>query len=326
MSFLKKTIFEIKKILMEQFELHNSVIDGGEYDYPQLLYSTPAFLKANNHLPQKHFYFFNKSSNKYLAHLAASVDGDIAVSPLKAPFGGVEFEESLSAADLKNFIKAVENTLASDGVQEIRLHQPPENYQLQDTINDVLLELEYDIIQERDYHGIDIDGLPLSEKMVDMQKRRLKKCEKAGFIYKKYRKSELAGAFHQIDRWRTAADKRLSMTWADLHNSSKRNPKAYHAFGIENEHGLMIAGSIVVKVSDRVLYNFFPASYDAYNAYSPMVMLTNKIYEWGQDNGFVHLDLGTSYVHKNVNTGLRLFKERLGGKVYRAWSWRKKIS
>ena len=54
---------------MEQFELHNSVIDGGEYDYPQLLYSTPAFLKANNHLPQKHFYFFNKNSNKYLAHL-----------------------------------------------------------------------------------------------------------------------------------------------------------------------------------------------------------------------------------------------------------------
>ncbi|NVK85659.1 MAG: GNAT family N-acetyltransferase [Cytophagia bacterium] len=311
---------------MSQFELHESPENGVELSFEEFLYNQESFLKSNNDLPLKYFYCLDKKSGGYVAHIAFTIQDGVAVSPLKAPFGGVEVAERLTNEEIGVFLTLVEDALKSDGVLEIRIHQAPESYQKQEVLVEAMIDSGYEEIQERIYHGIDIDEIPLSEKMVDMQRRRLKKCAEAGFVFKKYSKSELAAAFEQIDRWRTAAEKPLSMTWADLHNSSKRNPKTYHAFGIENEHGLMIAGTIVVRVNDKVLYNFFPASYDVYNQYSPMVMLVNMVYAWGKGNGYTHLDLGTSYVHKNVNASLRVFKERLGGKPYSAWSWRKKLN
>lgn len=311
---------------MSRFELHESPENGVELNFEEFLYNQPSFLKSNNDFPQKHFYYFDKQANQYVAHIVFSIDGGLAMSPIKAPFGGIEIAKDLSSEEIGEFLKSVEQALQSEGIQEIRVHQAPENYQEQEILFEAMIDSGYEEIQERIYHGINIDQEPLSEKMVDMQRRRLRKCAEAGFVFKKYSKSELAAAFEQIDRWRTAAEKSLSMTWADLHNSSKRNPKTYHAFGIENEHGLMIAGTIVVRVNDKVLYNFSPASYDVYNQYSPMVMLVNMVYDWGKENGYTHLDLGTSYVHKNVNTSLRVFKERIGGKPYSAWSWRKKLN
>lgn len=310
---------------MEAFELHELLDESKTLVCKSWLYNSHSFLKTNNDLPKKHLYLFNKANDQYEAHLVVSVEGEAAMSPVKAPFGGIEWYENISSSALKWFLNGVENFLESEGVKELRVHQAPENYQRQDLVNELFLESGYDLIQERVYQGIDITDTPLSEQMADMQKRRIKKCQKAGFIFKKYTKNELSRAFEQIDRWRNAASKGLSMTWADLHNSSKRNPKAYMAFGVLNED-LMIAGSIVVDVGDGVLYNFFPASYDAYNSYSPMVMLVDGIYDWGRLNGYRHLDLGTSYVHKNVNTSLKLFKERLGAKTYHSWSWRKKLN
>jgi len=311
---------------MEQFELHESPLEGFEQVFECYLYNTPEFLKANNDLPQKHFYLMDKTAGKYLAHIAFNIENDLAVSPLKAPFGGVEFAEGIHDNALSKFLELLEKRLREQGVIEIRIHQAPDNYTSQETIDKLFHHSGFELIQERVYQGIDIDEIPLSEKMHEMQKRRLRKSERELFVFKKYPKNELAKAFMQIDRWRTMAEKSLSMTWADLHNSSKRNPKAYHAFGLENEHGLMIAGSIVVRVNENVLYHFFPAHYDAYNQFSPMVMLMNGIYDWGRKNGFKHLDLGTSYVHKKVNSNLRTFKERMGAKEYSARSWRKKLN
>lgn len=311
---------------MGQFELHESPTEGVKLNFDQFLYNSPPFLRTNNSLPQKHFYLFDSKSLTYRAHLAFSCDGELVVSPVKAPFGGIETDEQLTTNELMEFVRMVESSLARSGFKELRLHQAPDNYMQNSGVYRALEQLGYEILQERIYHGIDIDELPLSEKMESMQKRRLKKCKVAGFLFKKYPKKELAAAFEQIDRWRTAAEKSLSMTWVDLHNSSKRNPHAYHAFGLENEHGLMIAGAIVVSVNDKVIYNFFPAHYDAYNQYSPMVMLMDGIYEWARENGYRHYDLGTSYVHKKVNSSLRLFKERMGGKEYTAWSWRKSLN
>lgn len=311
---------------MGQFELHETPTAGVRLHFDQFLYNSPSFLRSNNSLLQKHFYLYDSKRLIYRAHLAFSCEAKLVMSPVKAPFGGIEADEQLTVSELKDFISMVESSLTQSGFSELRLHQAPENYMENGRLNQAFEQLGYEIIQERFYHGIDIDELPLSEKIEGMQKRRLKKCKEAGFPFKKYAKKELAAAFEQIDRWRNAAEKSLSMTWADLHDSSKRNPHAYHAFGVENEHGLMIAGAIVVRVNEQVIYNFFPAHYDAYNQFSPMVMLMDGIYEWARENGYKHYDLGTSYVHKKVNSSLKLFKERMGGKTYSAWSWRKSLN
>ena len=311
---------------MEQFELHESPLTQFELNFEQLLYNRPAFLNSNNDLPKRHFYLFDKKEEKYRAHVVFNINDKVAVSPLKAPFGGIEFDLSLGQSSLEFFLNEVEAALHREGVEELRIHQAPENYLPQDQINTAFEASGYEMIQERIYQGIDIDEIPLSEKIHEMQRRRLKKCEQEPFTFKKYSKGELPKVYNQINRYRYKAGKGLSMKWVDLHDSSVRNPSVYKAFGIENENGLIIAGTITVSVNAKVLYNFFPASYDAYNKYSPMVMLLDKVYDWAAANGYRHIDLGTSYVHKDLNTSLRDFKERMGGKEFNAKSWRKKLN
>lgn len=310
---------------MLKIELHTELIQDTEVNYSSFFYNSEGFLKANNPLEQQHFYAFDPEAKSYRAHIVFSLNDRVAVSPYRAPFGGLSCDPCFDGEALLSFIELCLNELAESGVEEVRIHQAPESYQDNRSIHAAYELLGFVQTEERVYQGIPIDEIPLVEKMVDMQQRRLRKCAKAGFQFKHYSKSELAAAFKQIDRWRSAAQKGLSMTWADLHDSSKRNPKNYHAFAVLDGR-VMIAGAIVVVVNEKVLYNFFPASYDAYNSYSPMVMLLNGIYDWGRASGFEHLDLGTSYLGKKVNTGLRTFKERIGGETYLAKSWRKRLN
>lgn len=299
-------------------------LNGHKEVYLPFVYNTPSFLKSNNNSIQKHFYGLDESDDKVKTHLAVSIRDGVAFSALRSPFGGVEVAEGMSAEVVDRFLSGVELQLKDLGVKEVCIHQNPESYQNTSIIDRAFIKNGFNTFQERVYHGIKINGAPLNEQMTDMQRRRLKKCERAGFEFRKVPKSDMVKVFEQIDRWRKRSSKPLSMTWADLENSKKRNPHTYMCFGIYDRD--LIAATIVVKVNDHVLYHFFPASDDQYNQYSPMVMLVNGIYRWGQENNFKLLDLGTSYIQSQVNRSLVNFKERLGGQESLALSWRKTLS
>ncbi len=308
-----------------QFEIHSSPEDNIKVDFNLFFYNTPGFLKTNCELQVEHYYLLDHSTKSYQAHIAFSLSEENALSHFKAPFGGLEVSDLISDEGLDYFTKQVLHRLREKNIYELRIHQPPENYQSNSHINSVFQFNGLELSQERVYHDVTIEQGSIKDKIAEMQQRRLRKCEKVGFEFKHFSETELESVFKQIDRWRTLAQKGLSMTWADLQKTSKENPKRYHSFGVM-DGDLLIAASIVILVNEKVLYHFFPASNDVYNKYSPMVMLISGIYEWGRENGFKHIDLGTSYIDGSINTSLRTFKERMGGEPYIAKSWRKRLN
>ena len=309
---------------MNKLSLLDVLPEGYEKKYQPFIYNSASFLEANSQLPQIHFYWVSEQSKQAYAHIAFNFESSTVYSPFKAPFGGIEVSSLLNEAELQDFLSNVENTLQNKQIDQVNIHQCPESYQKNDIAARVLKQQGYTMFRERVYHGIPINGVQLKEQMTSMQQRRLRKCEKAGFEFRKVPESDMAEVFKQIHHWRELNQKPLSLSWADFENSQNKNPNTYLCFGVYDKH--LIAATIVVKVNDQAIYHFFPASDERYNQYSPMVMLVNGIYEWGQVHDFKLLDLGTSYLQNEVNQSLVSFKERLGGRKSLALSWRKTLS
>lgn len=290
--------------------------------YLPLIYNSSSYLNSNNQLQQIHFF---QEGERVNAHLAVGIDGELAISPIKAPFGGVEFSPHLTSEALIEWMKEVEQRLLAQGVNQLNLHQPPQAYQNQEVLNKALESLDYEVIQEHHVHVIHVNELSLADRMHDMEQRRLSKALKAGCEFKAYGEKDFQGVYNEIRRWRNQSNKPLSMEWDDLFDAKQRNPHAYLAFGVELK-GRLIAATIAVKVNDQSLYHFFPASEELYKKYSPMVMLVNELYEWCKVNEIALLDLGTSYVKSQKKASLVQFKENLGAVPSVALSWRKTLS
>ena len=90
-------------------------------------------------------------------------------------------------------------------------------------------------------------------------------------------------------------------------------PNAYKAYAILL-NGELIAATIVVTVTDKVAYNFLPASNKKYNYLSPMAMLMICLYDHLRQSGFSNLDWGVTSIDGQIQQGLAVFKEAMGAK------------
>lgn len=295
---------------------------GYQEKYRPIIYNSKTFLASNNDLPQIHFYWVEKKAQMAYAHVAFSIEESEASSPLMAPFGGVEYDDDLSTADLCTFLIFVEKELKTKGVLYVNLSQPPQSYGSQENLNEVFIDLKYKIKSKRMFHGISITEKDSISKMSVMEQRRLKKCNKAGFEFKKLPSSKLSEVYNVIAKWRDLKEKPLSMAWNVMSHARKLNPGMYLPFGVYDDDKL-IAATIAIKVNSKVLYHFYPAHSADYNNYSPMVMLVDGLYTWCYGNQIELLDLGTSYVNNKINQSLVRFKKHLGGDESQAFVYRK---
>jgi GNAT acetyltransferase-like protein len=304
------------------FVLLNHLPKGYQEKYLPLVYNSKSFLASNNDLPQTHFYWVEKTKSSAYAHIAFSTEESEASSPLKAPFGGVEYADDLSAADLCTFLIFVEKELKTKSVKYLNISQAPESYRNQKKLNEVLIDLKYKVKTKRIFHGICITENDIISKMSVMEQRRLKKCIKADFKFKSLPKTKLSEVYNAIAIWRDLKEKPLSMEWKVLSHTRKSNPAMYLPFGVYDDDKL-IAATIAIQVNSKVLYHFYPAHSPEYNNFSPMVMLVEGLYNWCRTEQIELLDLGTSYVNNKMNQSLVRFKKHLGGEESKALIYRK---
>jgi hypothetical protein len=78
----------------------------------------------------------------------------------------------------------------------------------------------------------------------------------------------------------------------------------------------MIAGIIVFVANNVVLHAQYIASDDLYQEFRPLNAVIDEIIQWGCNNKFTFLNLGTSNTDggRGINTGLFRFKEGFGGR------------
>ncbi len=166
-----------------------------------------------------------------------------------------------------------------------------------------------------DYHDINYDLVvnkdPLSKRMVSGHRKKLAKCERAGFEAMELDENYI-GRVHTLlwdDRKRKG--RTLSMSYNDLVRQNSALPDTCKIFGVFSPFSKLISAAICFRIKPEVLY-IFAWGDTGPSEYAPTIMLASCIYEYCQDENIPILDAGISTERGVANPGLMTFKSNLG--------------
>ncbi|WP_323757693.1 GNAT family N-acetyltransferase [Roseivirga sp.] len=294
--------------------------------FSELLYTQPNFLVGNNLLPQIHFYLFDPVAVIGLGHIGFSLEEGTVFSAYRAPFGGFALADDLTSTEITFFIFEVLRKLKEQGVTSIQMKLAPYCY-FDNTLllKENLVYAGFDLEEKLEYQAIPINDQAFELGLASMEVRKLKKCQEAGFEFSRLPKHKLADVFDFVKNQRQEKGYEFSMEWPQMKLAQKVNPEAYIPFVVKDGERI-IAATVGILASDRVLYNFSPAHHSEYDPLSPNVLLTEGLYDFCRAEGLNYLDLGTSYLNGKINKGLWQFKSHLGGQSFFSYSFRKAVS
>jgi hypothetical protein len=135
----------------------------------------------------------------------------------------------------------------------------------------------------------------------------------------------LPWAYEFIARCRQERGQALSLSLERVQELFRVFPRQHLLFSVRKPGGEWAALTIAIQVSEKVLYNFYPASPLADNPLSPMVMLNESLHTYARASGLAVLDLGTSSLPTGPNVSLLQFKRHLGGISSPKLSWQKAL-
>lgn len=247
-----------------------------------------------------------------MAQVSFHLEGEKAMSPVRAPFGSFLFSNLLSPLILHDFVLACEGQLVRRGVRFVSVTDPPLYYRKSgELLQTILLNRQFHVSRAELSSGIRIDKTLFEEKIEAWEKRKLKLAREKGLTFRSIPLSELEDTYNFILRCRTQRGQTLSMTFEELKNTVNTFKKSFFLFGTFFQKELASA-SISIRVHPTILYNFYPAHLKKFDSISPVVLLIGGIYKFCESNQFNLLDLGTSSIDGRLNFSLLDFKLRLG--------------
>lgn len=311
---------------MESLTVLEQLPEAYKLKYVPLLYNQPAFLSASTALPQLHFYLADSKTRQVLAHIGFGREESEVLSPCRAPFGGVEHAPDLGRMVMLFFLQEVCRRLSLHNVRFVKIKTPPAFYLPEPgLVPESLTTLGFDEKARRKYHAIKVDNVPLADKMAQMERRRLKKAHKEQLTFRFASRQEFSSIYDFIRQQRETRSQSLSLGWQELKMVIRENEGCYF-FATVYRQGQLIAASLLVKASSHAIYSFYPAHDIAFNQLSPMVFLLDALYAWCREQSIRYIDLGTSYLGREVNRSLATFKEHMGGQEFVSASFRKALS
>ena len=283
-------------------------------DYPLsfegFLFNNPEQI-ANQGAGESHIFHFTQGEISK-GRIIVFIDGQSARSPVRAPFGSFEFDQSLKSEDVKKMIAAVDEFCLKQNLKDIRIVSYPHCYATAQSnlLTDAFKNSGYEIqITDLNFH---LDTAEIFEAgLHNSEKRRLKKCISQDFEFKATETPDISSLYNLIKASRDNKGYPVTMTEEELGKIFKKFPGKYVAFFLYDKSKL-IAASIGVKVTSEILYHFLPADHIAYKNYSPMVLLIKYIFEYCTQNGYKIFDLGIATAGGVPNEGLIRFKENIG--------------
>lgn len=144
----------------------------------------------------------------------------------------------------------------------------------------------------------------------DGARKKLAKCERAGFHSRPLERKEWARAHTLIAENRRRAERTLSVAYKSLCELETARPGTHRLFGTFDAER-MIAAAICVMVEPDITYIYAWGDAEK-NEYAPTVQLCECIYEEAAFSGCRLLDAGISTERGVPNPGLIRFKESLG--------------
>ncbi len=287
--------------------------EGYAQSYEGYLYNQEAFvqLQKGSKTVCRSFYALDTIQKVVIGKAHFFKEEPNYTSPFKAPFGSFDMGLQLTTGQINDFIQFVLEQLKEETIHEIRVLHPAAVYHPEHTeiVKESLLKAGFLVNAAIPNHHIWVDDQALAEKMHSMEKRRWRKCQQAGFVFKEEPLDALGEVYNFILLCRKEKGWSLSMTHEALQKAVSVFPEKYKLFSVYNGNE-RIAATVAILVNSRILYNFYPAALLSYQKYSPTVMLINGLYQYCQEKGVKILDLGTS-----ASDTLRRFKTHMGGEV-----------
>jgi hypothetical protein len=253
-------------------------------------------------------------TQRVVARCAFFIENEKGVSPGAAPFGSIEFDETLPDDVLKDFINRLLGDVKSSGCQTLDLIHYPHCYAPAQTerLLTVLQLSGCSITKSHPTFYLPVTSQPFINGITSSERRRIRKCQRAGFQFTQEHQPDpaviisfLLGTYAQLGY-------RLSLPSERLIHLLTVFSDQFAVFTLHDNQRL-IALTITVRVRHDILYNFLPTSLPAYHTFSPMVMLLDGVYAYCQRKNIQLLDLGVALDNDcQPKASLARFKRNLG--------------
>lgn len=292
---------------MHQLNAHLLTLEA--YTHSKLAY-TPCLFALPNYLAQtgeEVRIFAIKNEEGALEGIASFVLREhVAYSPPRATFGGW-YGNILPTEVQEEFWNWVKKELTALGAHTLHIKLPPlAHFSTLPSFHPSTFlpfpDLNYHLDLSEDFAG----------KLHHSEKRRLKKAHNAGLKASHWVNPDLLEVYQFIAEARQRKGFPITLTYEQFIQNFQKFPTYYEVFAVRDSVGKLACLTVTVKLSDTILYNFYPADSPDYLAYSPMVLLLEFVTDWAKKQGFLLFDLGIATVEGVRNEGLMRFKKNLG--------------
>lgn len=256
----------------------------------------------------------NQATGQADARCAFFIEPNHAISPAAAPFGSVEFIETLPDAILSNLLDALIDEARLTGVDTLRLVNYPNCYAPEQAkrLTAQLLQRGFQIIAADQTFFLPIASHAFDSTISASERRRLHKCRRAGFQFMHWQYPNIDAVTSFLIRTRRQQGYNLTLTPDQLSTLLRTFPEQFPVF-VVSDGPMLIALAITVRVRADILYSFLPASDPDHHVYSPTVLLTEGLYNYCQRHQIRLLDLGLSLGGSHQpKPSLMRFKRNLG--------------
>ena len=284
-------------------------------------FSQPGFFFNNaDHLSQQSTRPFcvitalNQTTQQADARCTFFVEPDRAVSPAAAPFGSVEFIQILPDDVLSNLIDALVDEARSTGAPLLRLVNYPHCYAPEQAhrLTQQLLRRDFRVVTADQSFFLPVAADAFENRINTSERRRLQKSRRAGFQVEHWCCPDVDTVTSFLVESRRQQGYKLTLPPEQLSRLLTQFPDQFPVF-IVKDGSALAALAVTVRVRNDILYNFLPASNPAYHAHSPMVLLTDGLFTYCQQQQIRLLDLGLSLDGDHQpKLSLMRFKRNLG--------------
>jgi hypothetical protein len=272
--------------------------------YTPCLFALPAYLAQTG---EAVYIFVVENEEGALEGIAPFVLREhIAYSPPRATFGGW-YGNILPTEVQGKFWNWVKEELTTLGAHTLHVKLPPLAHfsvfpPFQPSAFLTFPDLNYHLDLSEDFIG----------KLHHSEKRRLKKAHNVGLKASHWTNPDLLEVYQFIAEARQRKGFPITLTYEQFAQNFQNFPTHYEVFTVRDLVGKLACLTVTVKLSEAILYNFYPADSSAYLTYSPMVLLLEFVTGWAKKQGFQLFDLGIATVEGVRNEGLIRFKKNLG--------------
>ncbi|MCF0053784.1 hypothetical protein LXM25_27170 [Dyadobacter sp. LJ53] len=284
--------------------------------FSAFLYLTPGHLATQTTDIVYAFHLQRRNSARVLAIFqCVEQPANVWISPPNAPFGGIQCAIGCTDSELTFFARCIIDWMKGRSGKKLVIKTAPFCYQpiLHNLLHNVYINTGFAVIQCFANSFIPVDQNNFISRIKSAEKRKLKKAIAAGFQAAILPELPCATVYEFLAQCRDQKGYRMPLTLWQIENLRQKFPDTYRVFAVMDK-AKIIALTLTVRVNNKILYNFLCDDLLSYRVYSPMVMLTEAVYNHCQQEHIEILDLGISLNENGDHKpSLSRFKKNISG-------------